>query len=239
MKSAFQKKFLHVKGNALKKKDQWLYYDMDTMIDAVRLHLKMLGMLRIKELQADTLHFTGREWQENLFSNFPSFEKFIGEGQVQINLEGPQLVAKYTVRPSGLSLVASLAFIGFYLLIMVLNAGTDVNFINVLAALSGLLVVGLLFFGLSCFFIHRGMKQELKQSFETAEKVIESKTRNYDTSLVEPGHLKMNVENLARSAYFYRDQGMKEKSRSYFALILDRYPWTEEATAAFHELRKN
>ena len=82
------------------------------------------------------------------------------------------------------------------------------------------------------------MKQELTQSFETAEKVIESKTRNYDTSLVEPGHLKMEPQNLARSAFYYRDQGMKEKSRSYFALILNHYPWTEEATAAFHELRK-
>ena len=54
MKSVIQKKFLHVTGKALKKKDQWLAYDLGIMMDAARLHLKMLGMLHIKELLPHT-----------------------------------------------------------------------------------------------------------------------------------------------------------------------------------------
>ena len=106
-------------------------------------------------------------------------------------------------------------------------------------SLLGFLAFGILFFSLTLFFIHRGMKKELINAFETAEKIIESRSRNYDTSLVEPDHRKMEPQNLARSAYYYRNQGMREKSSCYFALLLERYPWTEEASAAFYELRKS
>jgi hypothetical protein len=120
----------------------------------------------------------------------------------------------------------------------VLQSGFIFTFNSFLASLAGLLGFGLFLYGASYLFIGRGLRKELVKAFQTAENIIESRTRNYDISLVEPGHIQLDSQNLARSAYYYQNEGMKEKSRSYFALLLKNFPWTEEATTAFHELRK-
>lgn len=238
MRARDRKKIFSIAGKALKKKDQWISYNMETVIEGVSLHLRKLGLVCIRGSRTDTLYFKGGDWEGSILTQFSTFTNFLGQGTATIVLEGPQIAASYRVRPSVLAIGLTLSSLGFAAFLIGIQTNSNLTFRAIFLSLQGFLVFAIIFFGLALFFIHRGMKKELINAFRTAEKIIESRARNYDTSLVEPNHLKMEPQNLARSAYYYRDQGMREKGRCYFALLLELYPWTEEASAAFYELRK-
>ena len=82
------------------------------------------------------------------------------------------------------------------------------------------------------------MKKELTRAFETTENVIEGENENYDTSKVEPEHRDQGPADLLKTAHYYCSQGQREKGRNYFAYLLMRFPWAEEAVVALDEIKK-
>jgi hypothetical protein len=77
MRATEQKKIFSIAGKALKKKDQWLSYDMETMIEGIALYLRKLGLACIRASRPDTLFFRGGDW-EGILTQFSTFTNFLG-----------------------------------------------------------------------------------------------------------------------------------------------------------------
>jgi hypothetical protein len=220
-----------IKGKIKPERKQRLYSYVEIVIQAMESHFKRIGMRDVHQIGPDLVAFRGNSVTTFLNSDF-GLEENIDKGRVRVCAEGSDIAAFYYIK--FLNRFAIRWFVPVGLISLLVFFQTDLR-LHVLPFLAVALVIPLV---ATIFIIRWGIRKELIRAFQTAENMIEYRSGICDTSSVEPQHLELNPGDMLASAYYYRQMGLREKARAYFALLLQKYPWSDEANAALKELRK-